>query len=337
MSSDLRSARELETEPVGLDQPIDVVRLAETRQPDPGRGRGIGRSESDRAPGAGFEKDRIEPEAGFRAFGVADPEHHVLRTVARRARASERGDRVQDRAVPRRAAPATVELDGGVVGQVRAHAGQVDADRDAELDEMVGRPDAGTHEDQRASVGAGGQHDEVRADQRAIVELDRRRATRFEHDRRDHDLGPDDQVRRTLTIGQVGIGGRDAHAVPGAHRHRPGAHRTRLVVILDPRDAQRVERLERGGMDVRWLETRIARDRDRTPIAVPWPVPELGVRFDAPERRQDLGEAPARVPARRPGIEVRRRAADGEPGQPGGAAEDPAAPEPRAGAGIVRL
>ena len=134
---------------------------------------------------------------------------------------------------------------------------------------MVGRPDAGTHEDRRASVGAGGQHDQVRADQRAIVELDRRRAARFEHDRRDHGVGPDDQVRRAVAIGQIGIGGRDAHAVPGAHRHRPGADRTRLVVILDPRDAHRVERLERGRMDLRRLETRIARDRDRTPIAVP--------------------------------------------------------------------
>jgi hypothetical protein len=58
---------------------------------------------------------------------------------------------------------------------------------------------------------------------------------------------------------------------------------------------------------------------------VPRFVTELGIGFQAPERGQDIFEAPAGVPARRPGIEVRRGTAHGETGQPRGAPEEPAA------------
>ena len=48
-SLDLQPAGELETDAVALGEPVDVVRVAETRQPDAGRGRRIRRSEPDRA------------------------------------------------------------------------------------------------------------------------------------------------------------------------------------------------------------------------------------------------------------------------------------------------
>jgi hypothetical protein len=92
-------------------------------------------------------------------------------------------------------------------------------------------------------------------------------------------------------------------------------------VILDGRVAQGIEGLQRGGMDLRGLVVEIAGDRDRAVIAVPWPVAVFRVGLETTEGRQDVLETPARVAVRSPGIEVGRRAAHGEPGEPGRAPE----------------
>ena len=64
---------------------------------------------------------------------------------------------------------------------------------------------------------------------------------------------------------------------------------------------------------------------------------ELGVGFQAPERGQDVREPPAGVATLRPGVEVCSGAANGESGEPRGAAEQPATSQPAGRARAVRL
>ena len=81
----------------------------------------------------------------------------------------------------------------------------------------------------------------------------------------------------------------------------------------------------------------VATDRDRPRVPVPRPVAEVEVRLERDERREHILERPARVPERRPRVEVRRRSSHREPRHPGRAPDELASPEGLDRGAFVRL
>jgi hypothetical protein len=88
---------------------------------------------------------------------------------------------VQGGAAGRAAPPASVEINAGVVGEVRAHARQVDQDTDPECVQVGCRPDARPQQDRRRAVRPGGQDDPPRPDLRSVRQPDRDGAVAVEH------------------------------------------------------------------------------------------------------------------------------------------------------------
>ena len=230
-------------------------------------------------------------------------------------------------------APAGIEVDAGVVREVRADAREIDQRFDPHRSQVARGTDARPHQDRRAAVGAGRDDDPAGRDVGAIDEANAGRPGPYEVDRRHGRVGADLEARGPPGSRQVRVGGRDANAVVRAHRQPADADGGRRVVVLDRRDAHAHERLDCSGMDRRLGKRRIAGDGDQTGVAVPRLGAELRVGLEATERGQHVREAPARIASRRPGIEVGGRSPDGEAGEPRGAAQEPAAAQlgPRAG------
>jgi hypothetical protein len=101
--------------------------------------------------------------------------------------------------------PPGVKVDARVIGEVGTDAGQRDLDRDADVREMVGAPDARTHQDRRAAVRACGQDHHARPDLGTVDQPDTDGATSVEHDPVDLGAGPDEEVRRTVAGRQVRV------------------------------------------------------------------------------------------------------------------------------------
>ena len=76
-------------------------------------------------------------------------------------------------------------------------------------------------------------------------------------------------------------------------------------MILDPREPGSQRSGDRRVVNVGHLEVPVAVDRDGSEGAVPRLVAEVHVRLEASEVRQHVVERPARVPERRPLVEVR--------------------------------
>ena len=98
-------------------------------------------------------------------------------------------------------------------------------------------------------------------------------------------------------------------------------------MILDPREPGGQRTPDRRVVHLGHLEVAVAVDRDGSEVAVPRLVAEVDIGLETPEIRQHVVERPARVPERGPLVEVRRRAADGEPREPRRSADEPAPTE----------
>ncbi len=115
---------------------------------------------------------------------------------------------------------------------------------------------------------------------------------------------------------EIGVGGRDAGAVAGAHRHPPGADGTRPIVIVDQRETGARQGIETGRRDLGELHVGVARDGDRAAVAVPRLIAELGVGLEPREVREHVVEAPAGIAQRGPSVVVGGRSAQREPRLP---------------------
>ena len=171
-SPDLGSIGELQSEPVPLDQSLDVGGVRAARQRDPRRCR------RDRTSAAG----PIRATAGLSRIGSSQnpgssPSGSLTQNIRSGAPSVEapelRNVAIEWRIGPVVAGPRQPESrsTAGWSARLAPDAGKVDPDLDAQAREVLGRPDARTHEDRRAAVRAGREDDPVGPDLGAVDEL----------------------------------------------------------------------------------------------------------------------------------------------------------------------
>lgn len=143
-----------------------------------------------------------------------------------------------------------------------------------------------------------------------LSQADTHCASAPEQDAIDQDTAADRQVGTTASRCEVRQRRALPHAGDGVHRRRASAQRPRCIVIIragiTARGAGIQERPLRGGQ----LFESIAADRERPVPSVPLVV-DIGIVFQAAEKRQHLGERPAEIAEPRPFVIVAGRASEG--------------------------
>ena len=128
-----------------------------------------------------------------------------------------------------------------MVLEVLAHAGQVGDHRNAELPQLLGRADAGEHQQLRRGEGAGGEdrlalgHGHLLATAAAVADSARAAVADLDAEH----LGPGDnaEVLATRCRSQICVSGAPAPAVALGHLGERGAVLLVTVVVGDARDA----------------------------------------------------------------------------------------------------
>ena len=203
-----------------------------------------------------------------------------------------------------------------MVHQVGADVRAVERDVDADLAQMVGRPDARQHQDLRRADRAGaeqhlalGAHGLLPA--AAVAQHDADGAVALQRDAGDVDAGADLEVRAILGGPQVGVGRRPAAAVALRDLRQRGAVLLGAVVVGDLGDADALGGIEEAlGQRARRAHVGdVERAADRVVLRGAALV-VLGLEEVGP----DILPAPARGALGLPQVIVQRPAADVEHG-----------------------
>ena len=221
-------------------------------------------------------------------------------------------------AVAGRPAIAAVDVHARVVGEVRADPGQIEPDRDPERAQVLGRSDARAHQDRRAPVGPGAEHDPARFDDGAVEEPDACGA-RVPSNTTSATCasGSDRQVGRRAADREIGVGRRDANAVRVSSSASVRRPRRRAGCGPPPAGSRPPSSASSPAAAISVSSSvEVASDRHRAIVAVPRPIAEIGVGLEPPEVREHVLEAPARIAERRPLVVVGRGAPQREPRHP---------------------
>jgi len=207
--------------------------------------------------------------------------------------------------------PAVPEInrDGRVIGQVGADAGQVRHDGNAEFTKVPGRADARPHEQGRAAVRASAHDDPAGADLAARSQPHADGPVPLNQHAAHRGVTAHRKIRPGQAGRQVGQRGADALTVERVDRQRGHPDGAGSVRVRHPLAAGLLQRGQAGPGHVGELIVAVPPDRQRAGVAVPRGRPEVRVVLQPGEKRQHFAERPPVVTGLRPGVVVRRMAA----------------------------